>query len=272
VVDAARVALGAYLDDRLREGRSEVIDGWKAQRVYPYDAEPRSQQELQERRLFDAIAVTAAPAVGKDTKTAKLSLRLIKEALESSPRSLPRVLYLCGHNAEYSRPGNLRSCEVLVGLAAYAYYYSAGWGYTRRPPGRCPVWRCFIDALAVSSLDLSVQPWTPQRVAGPPAPEQAPALAVPAQHFLGPEQEQVASPVPVQSPHEEPGELVPSSEPRTTPGAESDLELLAKEQVLDDKALMADGCGRRATSVARKSRKSANIAVGSPITSRCSFS
>ena len=87
--------------------------------------------------------------------------------------------------------------------------------------------------------DLCVQPWTSQPVAGPPAPEQALAPAVPAQHCLGPDQEQVASPVPVQSPNEEPEELVPSSEARTTPGAESDLELLAKEQVLDDKALTA---------------------------------
>ncbi len=47
----------------------------------------------------------------------------------------------------------------------------------------------------------------PQRVAGPPMPEQAPALAVPAQHGLGSDQEQVASPVAIEAGDAEPEEF-----------------------------------------------------------------
>jgi hypothetical protein len=93
--------------------------------------------------------------------------------------------------------------------------------------------------------DLGVQPRTSHREAGPPAPEEAPASAVPAQHRLGSNQERVASVVAFESADEEPEELVASSEAWTTPGAEGDLELLAEEQVLDDEALTAtDGGGR----------------------------
>ena len=50
--------------------------------------------------------------------------------------------------------------------------------------------------------DLGLQPWTSQERAGAPAPEETPAPAVPAQHGLRPDQEQVASPVLVQAPDE----------------------------------------------------------------------
>ena len=72
-----------------------------------------------------------------------------------------------------------------------------------------------------------------------PAPEQAPALAMPAQHGLGPDQEEVASPVRVEAVDEKPEELVSGSEARTALVMEGDLELLAEEQVLEEDALAA---------------------------------
>jgi hypothetical protein len=87
--------------------------------------------------------------------------------------------------------------------------------------------------------DLGVEARSAQSAAGPPAPEQAPTLAMPAQHGLGPDQEEVASPAPVEAADDEPEELVASLEARPALGAESDLELLAEEQVLDEEALAA---------------------------------
>jgi len=60
-----------------------------------------------------------------------------------------------------------------------------------------------------------------------------------AEHSLGPDQEEVAFPVPVEATDDEPEEPVPSAEARPAPGAEGDLELLAEEQVLDQEALAA---------------------------------
>jgi hypothetical protein len=62
---------------------------------------------------------------------------------------------------------------------------------------------------------------------------------MPAQHGLGPDQEEVASPVPVEAADQEPEEPVPSTEARPALGAEGDLELLAEEQVLKEQALAA---------------------------------
>jgi hypothetical protein len=61
----------------------------------------------------------------------------------------------------------------------------------------------------------------------PPAPEQAPALAVPAQHGFRPNEDEMASPVPVEAADEEPEELVSAVEARPALAMESDLKLLA---------------------------------------------
>jgi hypothetical protein len=92
IVDAARQAIRAHLDERLSERRTELIDRWKADRVYPYSGEAATPAEAQERKVFDVVAVSAAPAVAKDVKAAKLSLHLIKEALAQPPGALHRVL------------------------------------------------------------------------------------------------------------------------------------------------------------------------------------
>ena len=81
-----------------------------------------------------------------------------------------------------------------------------------------PVWvlaRHGADQLA----DLGVQPRPPARVAGPPAPEETPALAMPAQHGLGLDQEQVAPPLAMEAAKEKPVELVRAAKAWTTPGS-----------------------------------------------------
>jgi hypothetical protein len=92
VVEAARQAIGAYLEERLAERRADVIDRWKAEDVYPYAGDAASPAETQERKVFDIVAVAAAPAVAREPKAARLSLKLIKEALGQSPDALHRVL------------------------------------------------------------------------------------------------------------------------------------------------------------------------------------
>jgi hypothetical protein len=79
--------------------------------------------------------------------------------------------------------------------------------YSTADPLSAPAW-VLAPHRGDQRPDLGVQPWPPERVAGPPAPEQAPAPAVPAQHGLGSDQEQVASPVAIESADEEPEELV----------------------------------------------------------------
>ena len=92
IIRAARDAIHAYLAERLIERRKDLIDRWKAEKVYPYSGEAKSMAEAQERKVFDIVAVVAAPAVARDAKAARLSLGLIKEALAQPPGALHRIL------------------------------------------------------------------------------------------------------------------------------------------------------------------------------------
>jgi hypothetical protein len=92
IIEAAREAIRGVLDELVSERRAEQIDRWKAQNVYPYSGPAVTAAEMQERQVFDVVASTAASAVAKEPKAAKLSLRLIKEALGQPPGALHRVL------------------------------------------------------------------------------------------------------------------------------------------------------------------------------------
>ncbi len=93
VVGAARQAVREHLDVRVSEQRIEIIARWKAENVYPYKQPARTPIEEHERRVFDAVAITAASAVSNEPKAAKLSLRLLQSALAESPDALSDALY-----------------------------------------------------------------------------------------------------------------------------------------------------------------------------------
>lgn len=92
IIDEARLAIRQHIDVRITERRAEQLDRWKKARVYPYEEEPKSPAEAQERMIFDVVATAAAPAVAKEPKAARLSLRLIRGALAQPPGALHRVL------------------------------------------------------------------------------------------------------------------------------------------------------------------------------------
>jgi hypothetical protein len=92
VIEAARESIRGVLDELVSQRRREQIERWKKQNVYPYSGQATTTAEVHERHVFDVVASTAAPAVAKDPKAAKLSLRLIKEALGQPPGALHRVL------------------------------------------------------------------------------------------------------------------------------------------------------------------------------------
>jgi hypothetical protein len=80
------------VEARGSEQRVEIIERWKAENVYPYRDDPKTPIEQHERRVFDAVAINAAPAVAKEPRAARLSLQLLKSALAESPAALHRVL------------------------------------------------------------------------------------------------------------------------------------------------------------------------------------
>jgi Histidine kinase-, DNA gyrase B-, and HSP90-like ATPase len=94
VIEAAKDHLRLHFKARTDEVQGEVIEEWKQEQVYPYENEPTTQTEQVERELFDVVAVTASRAVNSSVERVgrRLSLRLLRQALEQNPGSLHRVL------------------------------------------------------------------------------------------------------------------------------------------------------------------------------------
>lgn len=95
VIDTAREAARAYFRERGREHERETIERWKQEGVYPYADEPEADAEVDraERALFDIVALTAGSAVDlADRKAKRLSLRLLREAVERDPTALRRII------------------------------------------------------------------------------------------------------------------------------------------------------------------------------------
>lgn len=83
-----------HFTQRSKQHILTVVQEWKEDKVYPYEHEPIDEQEEAVRSLFDVVAVKAAPAVNSsnDKIAKRLSLRLLREALETNPTALHQVL------------------------------------------------------------------------------------------------------------------------------------------------------------------------------------
>lgn len=94
VIDRARAAARTYFSERTREHERETIERWKEEGVYPYEAEPEPEAEVDraERALFDIVATTAARTIDTaEPRAKKLSLRLLRDAV-ADPSALRRII------------------------------------------------------------------------------------------------------------------------------------------------------------------------------------
>ncbi|MEV6241048.1 ATP-binding protein [Lentzea sp. NPDC051838] len=95
IIEAARDKMREHFRLRAIERQRAIIRDWIAEGVYPYATPTTTQTQLQtaERQVFDVVAYAAAPAVNAGDKQAKrLSLRLLREAVETNPGHLHNVL------------------------------------------------------------------------------------------------------------------------------------------------------------------------------------
>lgn len=73
-----------------------LIEQWKAERVYPYEGEPKSVIERAEREVFDVVAMNVNDYLPQfeesGEKNKRFSLRLLREAIESSPTATQRII------------------------------------------------------------------------------------------------------------------------------------------------------------------------------------
>lgn len=87
-------AIAQYFGERRCERRNENITRWKEQKVYPFpDEEPKTQSERAERVVFDAISGAMAAHISPTTHQAKVTLRLLRHAVEHDPGKLTTILH-----------------------------------------------------------------------------------------------------------------------------------------------------------------------------------
>jgi hypothetical protein len=93
LIEVAKAELRRYFGTRAKQRGEELVAAWKSDRTYPYTSPPRTPVEAAERDVFDIAAVAAAAAFeNADVRSRKLSLRLLREALETRPGRLHDVL------------------------------------------------------------------------------------------------------------------------------------------------------------------------------------
>lgn len=92
----ARTRLRAHFRERSVELTKGVVSTWKEEDVYPYKGEPADAVETVERQVFDVVALNVneyLPSFGSsDAKAKRLSLRMLKTALESSPHEVQKLV------------------------------------------------------------------------------------------------------------------------------------------------------------------------------------
>jgi hypothetical protein len=96
LIEATKARLRDHFRQRESERSRSKIQEWKEARIYPYEGKASDSIEVNERQVFDVVALNLAdysPDFEKSSsKQQKLILQLIKAAIETGPAALPSIL------------------------------------------------------------------------------------------------------------------------------------------------------------------------------------
>lgn len=96
IIETARTKLREHFRQRAAEQSVEVVRSWKSEKIYPYEGEPKNIIEEAERQVFDVVALNLNSYLPdferSEKKSKKLSLQLIRQALERDPGELQLIL------------------------------------------------------------------------------------------------------------------------------------------------------------------------------------
>lgn len=96
LINASKDQLRTHFRNREGERSKGKIEEWKAAEIYPYEGEPSDSIESSERGVFNVVAVNLADYSSDFDKstpeTQKLIFQLVKSAVETDPKTLPKIL------------------------------------------------------------------------------------------------------------------------------------------------------------------------------------
>lgn len=96
LINATKDQLRTHFKNRESERSKSKIEEWKDAEIYPYDGEPSDIIETNERSIFNVVAVNLTDYSSDFEKstpeTQKLIFQLVKSAVETDPKTLPKIL------------------------------------------------------------------------------------------------------------------------------------------------------------------------------------
>ena len=96
LVDASKVKMREHFREKEAERSRSKIQEWKEAKIYPYEGTASDAIEVNERQVFDVVALNLAdysPDFERaSSKQQKLVLQLVKAAVETGPGALPSIL------------------------------------------------------------------------------------------------------------------------------------------------------------------------------------
>lgn len=95
-LDEAQQTIKEHFLERAAQEASSFVQDWKDEQIYPYEGEPANQVEKVERQVFDIVALNVARHMpdfsGAPTQNKQFQLRMLRQAIERSPRELQTIL------------------------------------------------------------------------------------------------------------------------------------------------------------------------------------
>lgn len=95
LLEGAKKKMKEHFRKRSAEEAATVVEGWKKDGVYPYGGDPKDVIEQTERQVFDVVALQLSEALPdfeeSDTKSKRLSMRLLRQAIEKSPEEVQTI-------------------------------------------------------------------------------------------------------------------------------------------------------------------------------------
>lgn len=85
-------ALERYFEARRAERRRQLVDTWKEKKSYPFEGEPKTEEDQIERATFDVVATAMRRHIPKSSNQEKLTLGLLKDTLQRNPDGVKTLL------------------------------------------------------------------------------------------------------------------------------------------------------------------------------------
>lgn len=97
ILKIARNKVKAHFLRRENENKSEIVEQWKQEQIYPYEEKNGlNPVEIAERQVFDILAVNVQSYLPefeeKDKKSKKFTFRLLAQAISDNPESVQKII------------------------------------------------------------------------------------------------------------------------------------------------------------------------------------